>query len=229
MKLGGIAIAMCLLVSVAHATPSLSNRIEAHRSAYERDSNPAHLVRIAHEYRLAGDAKQALAYFCSYIYVDAAGELAEDASRNARALSAQLGHPTDSDHEACKPRKASAPALKAGVALTETIPQAPPRITKREVAGLITLGGSLATLGLAVYESRKITEDRLTLAANKPGTDIEAIVDRKESAELRQKIWLAAGGVTLITGGLLYISGRADRKRAERAYIAPSLAKGGGG
>ena len=229
MKLGGIAVAMCLLVSVAHATPSLSNRVERHRQAYERDSNPAHLVRIAHEYRLAGDAKQALAYFCSYIYVDAAGELAEEASRNARALSGQLGYPTDSDHEACKPRKASAPVVKTGIELTEAIPQAPPRITKREVAGLVMLGGTLTSLGLSLYEARKITEDRRTIAASKPGTDIDAVQDRKESAELRQKLWLAAGGATLITGGLLYITGRADRKRAERAYVAPSLSKGGGG
>jgi hypothetical protein len=246
MKLGlFIAVAMSLFVSVSFASPLVdqasarsrggdhARAIELYRKAYELDSNPALLVRIAHEHRLAGDRRQALAYFCSYIYVDAAGELADEASTNARALSAQLGKPTDSDHEACTTKAAvPQPAVATTTSidmLADVIVRKPPRITKREVAGIILLGGSLASVGLALYESGTINDLREEIAANAPGTDIDVLEGRKSRAELRQKLLLGAGGLTLITGGVLYVMGRADRKRAERAYVTPSLIKNGGG
>ena len=244
MKLGTfIGATLCLFASVAHATPSPSEQaaarsrardhagaIELYRQAYELDSDPALLVRIAHEHRLAGDARQALAYFCSYMYVDAAGELADEASANARALAARLGNPAHSDHDACATKPAgSRPAPPPTVdTLATSVPARPPRITKREVAGLVTLGGSVASLGLALLEARRIQNLGEQIDANSPGTDLAVLEDRKDSAALRQKVFLVAGGATLITGGILYVTGRADRKRAERAYVAPSLTKNGG-
>ena len=247
MKLGlFIAVAMSLCASSAFASPSLYDQaaarsrardhagaIELYRKAYELDSNASLLVRIAHEYRLAGDTFQALEYFCSYMYVDAAGDFADEASTNARALAAKLGNPTQSDHEACKtkPGKQVAASKPSNVdtLATEVVLRPPPRITKREVVGLSLLGGSLASLGLSLWESSKADVLRKEIADNAPGTNIEALESRKSSAELRQKLWLGAGGVTLVTGGILYVLGRADRKRAERAYVAPSLMKNGGG
>jgi tetratricopeptide (TPR) repeat protein len=241
-----IAVAMCLLVSVAHATPSLADRadspsrsrdhaaaVERYRKAYELDNNPIYLVRMAHAYRLAGDLQQALAYFCSYMYVDAAGGLADEASMNARALAAQLGNPTESDHQACTTKPGSnaakpAPRLTVDM-LSDVLPQKPPRITKREVVGLVMLGGSVASLGLALLEGQQVKQLREKQDLNVPGTDLDALADRERSADLRQKLYLGAGGVTLITGGILYVLGRADRKRAERAYVAPSLTKNGSG
>jgi hypothetical protein len=245
MKLGVfIALAMCLLSSIAFANPSLAEQaaarsrardheraIELYRKAYEAESNPALLVRIAHEHRLAGDARQALAYFCSYIYVDAAGELADEASKHARAIAAQLGNPTDSDHEACETKAKAAPAAPTGSIdmLSDVIVRKPPRITKREIAGITLLGGSLGALALALLESGTINDIREEIAANAPGTDLDTLRDRKSSAEVRQKLWLGAGGIVMITGGILYVTGRADRKRAEAAYVAPTLMKNGGG
>ena len=246
MKLGVfIALALCAVTSLAHASPSLIDQavarshardhagaIELYRQAYEIYSDPALLVRIAHELRLAGDAREALAYFCSYMYVDAAGELADEASTNARALAATLGYPTDSDRDACTMKPKAAPT-KRNVAsvdlLSDPIARPPPRITKREVAGLIMMGGSIASLGLVLLEAQKVQQLRKDIANDRPGTDVDALEDRKASAQLRQKLWLGVGGVALITGGILYVIGRADRKRAERAYVAPSLTKSGGG
>ncbi|HEY5945495.1 MAG TPA: hypothetical protein VIV40_08385 [Kofleriaceae bacterium] len=245
MKLGiFIAVAMCLFTSVAFASPSLIDRaaarsrardhagaIELYRQAYEQDSNPMLLVRIAHEQRLAGDTRQALAYFCSYLYVNAAGELADEASTNARAIAAELGNPTQSDHDACatRPRASRAVVQPASVdMLAEVVVHKPPRITKREIAGLITLGGSLGSLGLALLEAHRIDGLRSEIAANAPGADLDALADRKDRAQLREKLFLGIGGVALVTGGILYVTGRADRKRAERAYVAPSLMKNGG-
>ena len=245
MKLGVfIAVAMCLFASVAFGSTFVDQAdaksrardhrgaIELYRKAYETDSNPALLVRIAHEHRLAGDARQALEYFCSYIYVDAAGDLADEASSNARALSAQLGKPTDSDHEACT-TKPAAPSAAATTQMQEemlaVVIRKPPRITKREVVGLGLLAGSLVGVGMALYESGTINDIREELAADIPGTNVEALEDRKSSAELRQKLYLGVGGIAMVTGGILYALGRADRKRQERAYVAPSLLKNGGG
>lgn len=230
MKLGIFIVAVsCLFASAARA--DRAGAIERHRKAYELDSDPVHLVAIAHEHRRAGDAREALGYFCSYLYVDAAGPLADEASANARALSAKLGNPTQSDHDACSTRPpASRPApvttnvdMLAGVAAT------PPRISKREVAGLITLGGCVASLGFALLEARKLTEIREDMRTNAPGTNVGALADRESAAGLRQKLFLGIGGAALITGGILYVTGRADRKRAERAMVAPTLTKGGAG
>jgi hypothetical protein len=248
MKLGVfIALAICTSSAIAIASPSLTDQaaarsragdhvqaIELYRQAYEVYSDTSLLVRIAHEHRLAGHAHDALAYFCSYLYINAAGDLADDASTNARAIAGELGNPTDSDRDACetKPNAKAAPrpATKSvDVLASEVIVRPPPRITKREVAGLITMGASVASLGLVLYEAHKIEQITEDMTENRPGTDLDALADRKDSAELRQKLYLGAGGIALITGGILYITGRADRKRAERAYVAPSLTKSGAG
>jgi hypothetical protein len=52
---------------------------------------------------------------------------------------------------------------------------------------------------------------------------------QEDAANRNQKIFLAAGAGAMITGGVLYVLGRRDRKRAERAYVAPSLTKNSSG
>jgi hypothetical protein len=252
MKLGlFIAVAMiCLSSTAAHASPSLveqavsrsragdrAGAIALYRKAYELESDPVLLVRIAHEHRRAGNNREALAHFCRYMYVDAAGALADEASTNARAISAELGTPTDSDHTACslRPRASQPSTTQATVTppvdtLALVLASPPPSITKREIAGLITLGGTVASLGLSLLEARRIKDARADIAAaSAPGTNTDALIDRRDRAELHQKLFLAVGGATLLTGGILYVTGRAERKRAEQAYVAPSLTKGGAG
>jgi hypothetical protein len=253
MKLGlFIAVAMiCLSSTAAQASPSLADQaasrsragdragaIALYRKAYELESDPALLVRMAHEYRRAGNNREALAHFCRYMYVEAAGVLADEASTNARAISAELGTPTDSDHTACSSRPRASQASSAQAApvapavdtLALVLAAPPPSITKREIAGLITLGGTVGSLGLSLLEARRIKEARADInAASAPGTNLDALIDRRDGAELRQKLFLAVGGATLLTGGILYVTGRAERKRAEQAYVAPSLNKNGAG
>jgi hypothetical protein len=253
MKLGAfiaLAICMCMQTS-AHASPSSlpfveraaaksragqhAAAIELYRKAYEQDSQSSLLVAIAHEFQRAGNAREALAYFCSYIYVDAAGTLADEASTNARSIAATLGNPTQSDQEACSTRarasvpQATASSLSVDIMATESLPPKPPRITKREVVGLVGIAASVTSLGLALWEGRKITDLRNQISDHAAGVDLVELEGRKDSASMRQKLYLAAGGVTLITGGLLYVLGRADRKRQERAYVAPTLTKHGAG
>lgn len=213
MKLGNfVIVVLCLSL--------FSSRARA-------DDDPAALVRSGHAYLRAGNAEQALASFCRYMYVDAAGPLADEASANARAIAAKLGYSSDSDHAACSGRpRASAPTP---VAMVATPAAPPPRITKREIIGLSIVGTSVASFGLALVEARKLRDIREDLEATPPGASLDALENRRDSASLRQKLFVLGGGVALVTGGILYVTGRNDRKRAERAYVAPSLVKGGGG
>jgi hypothetical protein len=213
MKLGNfVVVVLCLSLFLSHAGA---------------DDDPAELVRSAHAYRRAGNPEQALAHFCRYMYVDAAGPLADEASANARALAAKLGYPSDSDHAACSGRpRASQPDPVATVATP--LPK-PPQITKREIVGLSLVGGSVASLGLALLEGGTLKDIGEDIQTTPPGSSLDALEARRDRASLRQKLFLIGGGVTLITGGILYVTGRNDRKRAERAYVAPSLVKGGGG
>lgn len=222
-----IVVSLCATTATGRADANHARAIEHYRKLYEQQSDPKLLVRIAHEYRKAGDEREALAYFCSYMYVDAAGELADEASANARKISAQLGNPTQSDHDACSPRP---PATRApSVDMLGAVPQRPPRISKREVIGLSGLAGSLAFLGLALYESGKVRDLHEQQRTDDPNADQDALARRVGSSELRQKLYLAGGGALLITGGLLYITGRNARKKAERLMVAPTLYKGGAG
>jgi hypothetical protein len=67
-----------------------------------------------------------------------------------------------------------------------------------------------------------------TVVAN-TDEELAALAERRSDASLRQKLFLGAGGAAFLTGSILYVIGHADRKRAEKAYVAPTLTKGGGG
>ncbi len=228
MKLGLFIVAsLCAATITAHADHAAA--IAQYRKAYERESDPALLIRIAREFRAAGDAREALSYFCSYLYVDAAGDLADEASTNALALSAQLGNATQSDHDACSWRQ---PATRPAAVLTYSEPnpvlRVPP-ITKREVAGLTGLAGTIALFGLALYEGNQVIDFRNQQDDNVAGVDQNVLAAREHTAYTREMLFLAAGGAALITSGVLYISGRYDRHKAEQTLLAPTVHRGGGG
>jgi hypothetical protein len=230
MKLG--LLVMSLLFVAASAARADSSRvdhaaaIEHYREAYAASADPALLVQIGREYRLAGNARDALAYFCSYLYVDAMGELADEASQNAREVAASLGNVAQSDHDVC-----SAPTRTSQVALAPVLSATtiPPRITKREVAGLTVIGASIASLGIALFEAHKVTQIKEDIGVAHTNAELDALAERRDAASLREKLFLGIGGAALLTGSILYITGHADRMRAEKAYVAPSLTKNGGG
>jgi hypothetical protein len=230
MKLVAFIVASLYAVT-AVADP---HSVEQLRKQYELDSDPAILVRIAHEFRKAGDQREALAYFCSYMYVDAAGPLADEASANARAIAAQMGKPTQSDHEACSTRPPATRETTSGtqepnLALYTTVSVAPKGISRREIIGLSGLGGSLVFLGLSLWEGDKLRDIHKQQRTDDPTVDQDALADREGSASLRQKLYLIAGGATLITGGILYVTGLNARKKAERTLVAPTVSKNSAG
>jgi hypothetical protein len=243
MKLGTFIVAMLCIASTAHADTDLEVRaaaksaardhkgaIELYRQAYEVESNPRILTLIGDEWRALGNKREALNYYCSYMYIDAAGDDADHASEQARMLAKLLGRDASTDREACDDKPAQKPVSVTGVdAIGTTLPPPPSRISKREIVGLSMLAAGVGGLGVALYEGREVARVRGAQLVDDPTVDADALAAKANSHELKQKLWLVGGGATLITGGILYVIGRNDRKSAERAMIAPTATKNSAG
>jgi hypothetical protein len=203
--------------------------IALYREAYAINSAPHLLTLIADELRLAGKPREALQYYCSYLYVDAAGDDADQASLHARELSATLGKPVTSDHDACDDKAPPEPSGVTGVDTLDVAPPRTPRISKREIVGLSMLAAGIGGLGVALYEGSEVARVRAEQHSNAPSVDQDALEAEAQKHLFNQKLWLAGGGVTLLTGGILYVIGRNDRHKAEKAVVAPTVNKNGGG
>jgi hypothetical protein len=177
----------------------------------------------------AGDLRGALSHFCTYMYIDAAGAFADEASLNARTISGKLGNPTQSDHDACEIRKPASDEERKPTATTMfdlSVTQKPPIISKREVVGLGLVAASVVSLGLALREGGKVVDMRNEIDSQPAGVNLDALRAREDSAQLHQKLYLVGGGAALITGGILYVLGRRDRINANRTYVAPNIGRG---
>ena len=233
MKLGTFIVAtLCSVASsAALAAPDHAGAIEQYRQAYEASRDPHMLTLIADEYRAAGNAREALDYYCSYMYVAASGDDADHASDSARELAVSLGRSGATDHEACNPKKGAAKPVTGVAALDLNIPPPPASITKREIVGLSLLGVGVGSLGMALYEGRELAHVRQAQAANDPTSDAASLAKEASDHTRNQRLWLLSGGVTLVTGGVLWAIGRHDRKQqdARALSIAPTASKNGGG
>ena len=225
MKLG---IFMVVLVcAVAPALADTNARIDGYRKAYGESADPHLLVLIANEFRDAGSSRDAVAYYCSYIFTAPAGDDADYASSQLHVLRPDA----ESDHDACK---SAQPVAKARVIeVVVPVPVVPAPITKREVAGIATMAAAAISFGFALYEAEQVASDNRQLDALDPTqshpastTGLEA---RAAMHESRETWLLAGGGLALVTGGVLYLTGRHDRHRAEAAILAPTMTKGGAG
>jgi hypothetical protein len=233
MKLGTFIVAALCAATSSAAAGTHDKAIEQYRAQYEQQSDPHLLTLIADEYRAAGQVREALDYYCSYMYVDAAGDDADHASENARALAVKVGRSGATDHEACdaKSKAAAAPSVTGVQALDLNIPPPPARITKREIVGLSMLAMGVGGFGMALYEGRELARVRKAQQINDPTVDADELAAQGDAHVRNQKLWLLGGGVTLVTGGIMYALGRHDRKTqdARALAIGPTATKGGGG
>jgi hypothetical protein len=217
MKLGTF-----ILAALCAATPAYADRaatIAGYQRAYGESANPHLLTQIADEYRAGGDAKAALAYYCSYMFTAPAGDDADYASAQAHALRPDAA----SDHDAC-----TAPAApKPQVIYVDAPP--PPRISKREIAGIATVALAAASFGLGLYEANEASNLYLQAAAVDPmgphASDADALNARAGSHEVAEKYLLAGGALALVTGGVLYLNGRHSRLDAAQYAVAPVVSK----
>lgn len=204
--------------------------LAAYQQAYLQDPDPSLLPILATEYRLAGLPADALRELCTYLRVAPKGPEAAYAASQVLAIRAELGQPIAADR-ACEP----AQPVRVDFLTPRRSPRAVPRPgrSKRELAGLATAAAGLASLGASLYygmEARALSNE---LTGHDPAQpwpdDIAAIEARGERYASRRDLFLIAGGAALVTGGILYFTGRADRQAAEQVVVTPAVSATGAG
>jgi hypothetical protein len=219
MKLGTFILAALCVASPAYADHLAM--IEQYQRAYGETPDPHLLTMIANEYRDAGKKADALAYYCSYIFIAPDGDDADYASQQAHALKPGA----ESDHDACTTQK----PVTHNYDELAVLPAVPPRISKREIAGIATIGLGLGAFGLALYQGKqgdKYQAQLLALDPTLPRPTWYAGVQAKENAAYdRQKWALAGGGALIVAGGIMYLIGRHDRLKADATLVTPNISK----
>lgn len=241
MKTLTAVFAIACAASVAHAQSDGSLLAEAaaksnagdhaaaialYEQAYFADLDPSLLPILATEYRRAGLPQDAMDYFCHYLSTSPKGEQAAYSTAQVIAIRAELGQkgrvcdaPPPMRVDFVTPRQKK-PATKRGM-------------SKREMAGIGAAAIGIASLTLGVHyglEARSISNDISNHPANQVWSDdIQEIEARGERAERLQNRFLIVGGAALVTAGVLYFTGRADRLASEKYVIAPAVTHDGAG
>jgi len=223
MKLGTFILAALCIASPAYADHLAM--IEQYQRAYGETPDPHLLTMIANEYRDAGKRSEALAYYCSYIFIAPDGDDADYASQQAHALKPGA----ESDHDACTSQK----PVTHNVDELSVLPAMPPKISKREIAGISVIALGLGAFGLALYEGKQGDKLAAQMGALDPELPKPAWYDATQAKETtfynRQKWALAGGGALIVTGGILYLIGRHDRLKAEATLVAPTVTRNSAG
>jgi len=208
-----------IMAALCVATPAIADDTTT--------NDPHRLVVKANELRDAGKLKEALAYYCSYMFTAPAGDDADYASQQAHLL--KPGAVTD--HDACTAQPTVAPVRT--IVLYDVLPEPPPRISKREIAGLATIGLALASFGTGLYESSRVSHYHSLIAAIDPmnpgSANIDSLQSKADTAETAEKWLLASGAAAAVLGGVLYLTGRHDRIEATAVTIAPTANRHGAG
>jgi hypothetical protein len=223
MKLGTFILAALCVASPAYADHLAM--VEQYQRAYGETPDPHLLTMIANEYRAAGNKSEALAYYCSYIFVAPDGDDADYASQQAHSLKPGA----ETDHDVCTSQK---PVMHNPDELT-ALPTIPPRISKREIAGIGTIALGLGAFGLALYQGKQGDKYAAKINALDPTMPkpswYSATLNNAYSSYDRQKWALAGGGALIIGGGILFLIGRHDRLKAEATMVTPNVTKNSAG
>lgn len=202
--------------------------IALYEQAYAQSADPELLPIIASEYRRAGALADAMEVFCDYLKAHPKAEQAPFAATQVIAIHAELGQ-TFPRGRICEP---PAP-VRIDFAPRRPVRAPKPGMSNRELAGIATVAAGLAGLGASLYFNARARDISNDISAHDPATpwpaDIRALEERGQRFEDRAK-WLAiAGGAALVTGGILYFTGRSDRRAEEKLLVAPTVSATGGG
>jgi len=217
-----------ILAALCAATPVYADHrsvIERYQRAYGDQPDPHFLILIGNEYRDAGQPREAVAYYCSYIFTTPAGVDADYASQQAHKLK-----PGESDQEVCT----TAPPVmhSEDITVLSSVPK-PGIISKREIAGFSLMALSIGSFAVAMHEGNLAGHIERDLIGDNAGSipmgQLTKLKDQDTSARNKEKVFLAAGGVALVGGGILFLLGRHSRLHPERILIAPTTFKHGGG
>jgi tetratricopeptide (TPR) repeat protein len=199
--------------------------IALYEQAYLTEPDPLLLPILASEYARAGLANDALHYYCQYLKVQPKGTQAAYATSQVIALRTQIGQPVAKDGVCDAPRPVRIDFV--------TPRKSKPGMSRREMAGIASVAVGVASLVASVaygMEAKSVSDQIADHSANEPWPDdIGALEDRGQRYEDRSKLLLVAGGAALVTGGILYFTGRANRLSSEQAVITPTVSPGGAG
>ncbi|MBA3502319.1 MAG: hypothetical protein M4D80_27075 [Myxococcota bacterium] len=201
--------------------------IALYEQAYLYEPDALLLPILASEYARAGLPNDALHYFCQYLKVQPKGTQAVYATSQVIALRTQIGQPVSKD------RVCDAPKPVRIDFVTPRRTRDKPNMSKREMAGIATAAvGAVSLIASVAYglEASSISNELTNHPSNTPWQDnIQALEDRGQRYEDRSKLFLLVGSAALVTGGVLYFTGRADRVSSEKAIITPTLSPDGAG
>lgn len=203
--------------------------IALYERAYLAEPDPELLPILASEYRRAGLVLDAKQFFCDYLAAQPKGAQAAFAASQVLAIHAELGEPVVRGRICVRP---------APVRVDFAPPRTPARardrgLSKRELAGVATAVAGLASLGASLYYDARARDIASDITGHDPSTpwsdDIHALQDRGQRFEDRAQWFAIAGGAALVTAGVLYFTGRADRLGEQNLVIAPTASPTGGG
>lgn len=211
--------------------------IEIYQKAYALIPLPTVLSNIGAEYQLATKPVEALKYFCLYLEKDPAGPLASYATGQAKVLQGQLTNTTVDDAGVCKapaPPPPDKPPPGDDTRGTKdlaapTTPKAGDPGRTLKTTGVVAAGAGLVSVGLGVYfglQAKKISDD---ISNHKTDAWQDSILDYQNEGqrdEYLQIAFLAAGGVLLVGGALLYVKGRS---KTSETTVTPTVTPDGGG
>jgi hypothetical protein len=206
--------------------------IALYEQAYIQDADALLLPILASEYRRAGSQLDAIHYFCEYLRREPKGTQAAFSASQVVAIRGELGQVVSGKDvcEAPKPVRVDFAPRKAPA--RKPIESKKPSMSKREVAGIASAAVGVASLTASVLYGMKASSIASDIA-NHPTNeawpdDIQALEDRGERYERRQGQFLLIGAAAVVTGGILYFTGRADRLSSE-TVIAPTVSPDGAG
>jgi tetratricopeptide (TPR) repeat protein len=203
-----------------HADGDYDHAIGSFKAAYELAPSPGLLFNLAQAYRLKGDCENAAIMYKSYLRTGPDRqhrELAEsqlDTVERCVSRRVQL-HPLIGTADAT----ASSDLARRGDRLTtvDDQPGRPGVALKR--AGIATTIGGGVLLGVGVYYavqasdySSKVQE---MYANGAKWKDIQEVDAKGRHASTMATVFALGGGAAAITGGVLYLMGRREAKRAE--------------
>lgn len=201
--------------------------IAAYEQVYIQENDPLLLPIIATEYRLAGAQAESVHYFCEYLRREPKGSQSAFAASQVVAIRGELGQPVTGKDvcEAPKPVRVDFAPRKAPA-------KKPSGMSKREMTGIASAAVGVASLTASVLYGMKassISDQIADHPANEPWpSDIHELEDRGRGYESRQQFFLLAGAAAVVTGGILYFTGRADRLSSE-TIVAPTVSPDGAG
>ena len=202
--------------------------IALYEEAYLNDPDPALLPILATEYRHVGLPNDAITYFCQYLTAQPKGSQATYARSQVIAIRGELGQRISNDRVCETPRPVQVDFLTPRPSREPSRPS----MSKREIAGIASATLGAASLAVAVYygaKAKSISDDITSHGTNESWPEnIGALEARGQRYESRQNMFLLVGGAAIVTGGILYFVGRADRLSSE-TIVAPTVSSSGAG